>query len=60
MNKYYPQECKESIKLYGFYLCRLNGGVPCALYIDKKCYKQKSDEAVVAMAKAIMRDEETE
>lgn len=51
MSKYNPIECKKSIKFYGIYLCKLNGGVPCALYEGEKCYMQVSDELLANMLK---------
>lgn len=59
MSNYNPTECKESNKLYGIYLCRLNGGVPCALHKGEKCYMQVSDEAVARLANVFKKEEET-
>ena len=59
MNKYNPTECKESNKLYGIYLCRLNGGVPCALHKGEKCYLQRMDDAATTIANALHREGDT-
>ena len=52
MNKYHPRACKQSIKVSGIYICRLQT-VPCALHRGEKCYMQRTDEAVKALAGAI-------
>lgn len=59
MNQYNPNKCGTSIEVCGVFICRLEN-VPCALHKGEKCYMQRSDEAVTAMANSLKREEETE
>lgn len=52
MNEYNPRACKQSINMGGIYICGLQT-VPCALHNGEKCYMQRTDEAVKALAGAI-------
>ena len=42
--EYKPETCKSSVPVYDIYLCRLNGGVPCALHKGKCVTQKKSTE----------------
>lgn len=57
---YKPETCKSSVTVYGIYLCRLNGGVPCALHKGKMCYAEKVDRATNELIKAMRKEEEDE
>ena len=50
-NKYTPTECKNSVLVYGIYVCRLEHA-PCALHKGERCYMQKQDESIARLAKA--------
>lgn len=52
MSKYHPRACEQSINMGGVYICGLQT-VPCALHKGEKCYMQRTDEAVKALAGAI-------
>lgn len=52
MNEYNPRACKQSINMGEIYICGLQT-IPCALHKGEKCYMQRTDEAVKALAGAI-------
>ena len=57
---YKPETCKSSVAVYGIYLCRLNGGVPCALHKEKMCYAEKVDRATNELIKAMKEKEKSD
>lgn len=59
MSNYNPHECGMSLCVYGVFICRLET-VPCALHKGEKCYMQRSDEAVIAMANALKKEDVAE
>ena len=60
MTQYNPATCHAAVKVYGIYLCRWNGGVPCALHKGEMCYIEKVDKATNELIKAMKEKEATE
>lgn len=58
--EYKPETCKSSMFVYGIYLCRLNGGIPCARLKGDMCYAEKTDRALNELIKAMREKEEDE
>ena len=59
MSNYNPHECRMSLDVYGVFICRLES-VPCALHNGDKCYMQRFDESVTAMANALKKEDVAE
>ena len=57
MNQYNPATCHGAIEVYGIYLCRWNGGVPCALHKGEMCYIEKVDKSTNELIKAMKEKE---